>query len=430
MAKSSLAKTGFFSLWAAESVSLAGSQITLFALPLVAVLTLDAGAWEMGLLTTAGSLSILLFGLSIGVWVDRFERRNLMLLANAVRGLAVLSVPVFFWLDSLSLGLLLLVAFVVGAMSLLFDSAMVPYLPRLVGKDDISRANSWMQGTQSVGDVAGPGVGGVLVQIMSAPVVLVVDAVSYLISSVILGRLPKAAPLKGETDSGDSHGAAVRAGLKMLWGSPILRPLALAAAHFNIFTAVFFALFTLYAVRVLGFSVFLIGVITTVSGVAGLLGSAAAVRLGNRFGLGRVMLISYAVPGLAGLLVPFAENRGAVVGAVMVGTGLFVWTFFVVILLIMGMSLQQQLVPDAYLGRVSSSFRFISWGVEPVGGLVAGVLGTSLLGLRGTLIVASVGIALSALWPLFGPVRTLREVPSGAGYEAVSDPAHSRGTEN
>ncbi|MFG3284431.1 MFS transporter [Streptomyces sp. NPDC048111] len=425
--RSALATTGFFRLWTAESVSMAGSQISMFAIPLVAVLSLDADAWEMGLLGAAGSLAILLFGLSVGVLADRYERRRLLILANVGRAVVVLVVPVLYWADSLSLTALILVSFVVGALGLLFDSAMAAYLPRLVGKNELERANSWIQGTESVGEVAGPGMAGLIVQWLSAPVSLLVDSVSYLVSSVALASLPKAQVVRDQDAAPERHVAAVVSGLKMLWGNKVLRPLALAAAHFNLFTAMFFALFTLYTVKVLGFSPFLLGAVTMTGGVAGLLGSAAAVRLSARFGLGRTLIACYAVPGLAGLLVPWADSFGKPVAAVFVGASTFIWTFCVVILLILGASLRQRLVADAYLGRVSATFRFVSWGVDPIGALLGGALGASAFGLRRTMVLAALGIVLSALWPWFSAARTFRTGPGRDepqdGELAPADPA-------
>ncbi|WP_157846286.1 MFS transporter [Streptomyces anulatus] len=418
--KSALARTGFFRLWSAESASMVGSEVTMFALPLVAVFTLDSSVWEMGLLSAAGSLAVLLFGLSAGVWADQYERRAVMLVSNIVRFLVLLLVPVLYWTDRLTLAALMVVSFVVGAMTLLFDSAMSAYLPRLVPKESITQANSWIQATESVGRVAGPGIAGTIVQLLGAPVALLIDSFSYLISSFSLASLPKAAPERQQDAPRESHRAAISSGLKLLWGNSVLRPLVLAAAHFNLFTSMYFALFILYAVRALGFSPFLLGVVTMSGGIAGLVGSAAATRLAARFGLGPTMICCYAVPGAAGLLVPAAGSFGKTVALICVALTMFLWLFSVVILLILGMSLRQQLVQDAYLGRVSATFRFVAWGVEPVGALLGGALGSSALGLRGTLILATVGIMPSALWPLFSRVRKIHDPLSELPHQSDS----------
>lgn len=399
---------------------MAGSQVSVFAIPLVAVLTLHVGAWQMGLLGAAGSLAIVFFGLSAGVWADRYERRRLLILANLARAAVILVIPALYWAGALSFTALVVVSFLIGGLSLLFDSAMSAYLPRLVDKADLERANSWIQSTESVGDLSGPGFAGLIVQVLGAPVALLLDSVSYLVSSLALTSLPKAEPIREPDAAPQSHRAAVLSGFRILWGSAVLRPIALAAAHFNLFTAMFFALFTLYTVRVLGFSPFLLGAVTMTGGVAGLLGSAAAVRLSGRFGLGRTLIACYIVPGFAGLLVPAAQSFDKPVAAVLVGASTFLWSFSVVILLILGASLRQQIVDDAHRGRVSATFRFISWGVDPVGALLGGALGASAFGLRRTLIVSALGIVLSALWPLFTSVRTVRSV-SESVTETIAD---------
>jgi predicted MFS family arabinose efflux permease len=410
MTRSRLYRTGFFRLWAAESVSMAGSQVTMFALPLAAVITLHASAWQVGLLAAAGSVAVLLLGLPAGVWADRYERRAVMLLANLVRGLALLAIPVLFWLNMLNLAVLMAVAFTVGAMTLLFDSAMSAYLPRLVGDTGIQRANSWFQATTSVGEVTGPGVAGALVQILGAPATMLADSVSYLISSVALVSLPRAAAHQ-DPAARQSHRAKIVAGLRLLWGNRLLRPLAIAAAHFNLFTSAFFALFVLYAVRVLHFSPLLLGVVTMAGGVAGLAGSAVVGRVSARFGVSGTLVACYALPGAAGLLVPAAGSFGKVAAVACVMTATFAWSFCVTILLVLDMSLRQQLVPDQYLGRISATIRFITWGLEPVGAVAAGALASSVFGIREVMTLAALGIIPSGLWPLLSEVRQLRTMP-------------------
>ncbi|MEV7612809.1 MFS transporter [Streptomyces sp. NPDC089799] len=407
-----LRKTGFFRLWTGETLSLAGSQITYFATPLIAVLALDAGSWEMGLLGAAGSAATLVFGLSAGVWADSFERRGVLQFANAARALALAVIPLLWVMDALTIWALLAVTFVVGALSLLFDSAMSAYLPKLVGKKQLDQANSWMEGSSAVGDVAGPGLAGVLVQVLGAPLAILVDAVSYAGSAVALRGLPRAEPAPPEGPR-EKHFQAALAGLKLLMRDPVQRSLALAAAHFNFFTSMFYALYTLYVVKTLDLSPALLGVLSAAGGVGALLGSATAARISRRFGYGIPLAFAYAAPGVAGLMVPLAEGRGTATALVLVGLSQFGWVLAVVVNLILSESIKQALVPDHMLGRITGSVRFVSWGVEPFGALLAGALGAGLLGLRTTLIVSALGLLASGLWPLLGPARKLRTLPEG-----------------
>ncbi|WP_158574159.1 MFS transporter [Streptomyces triticagri] len=422
-----LVKTGFFRLWAGETFSIAGSQITYFAMPLIAVLLLDAGSWEMGIVAAAGSAATLVFGLSAGVWADAMERRRVLQAANLARALILAAVPVMWLLDALSLWVLVTVTFLVGALSLLFDSAMSAYLPKVVGKKQLGPANSWMEGSAAVGEVAGPGLAGVLVHAVGAPLAVLVDALSYFASAIALRGLPRAAPEAPDGPRTPHFKAAVE-GLRLLMRDRIQRPLALAAAHFNFFTSMFYALYTLYVVQELGFSPVVLGVLSAAGGLGGLLGSTVASWISRRFGYGTPLALAYAVPGIAGLLVPLAEHQDRFTALVLVGLSQFFWVLAVVVNLVMSETVKQTLVPDHMLGRVTGTVRFLSWGVEPFGALLAGALGASLLGIRSTLVLAAVGLSTSAIWLLIGPIRGLRtllddEEPGGLPTTAATGDA-------
>jgi MFS family permease len=409
MRRSSLAGTGFHRIWVGESISLVGAQVTLFALPLVAVLSLHANAFDMGLLNACGSLAVLLLGPSLGVWADRWDRRRSMIIANLARCVLLAAVPVAYAAGALGLPLLLGVAFGVGALSLFFDSAMASYVPALVGPARLVPANSWMQSSVSVADTAGPGLAGLLVQVLGAPVAIAADAISYLASTVALMLSPRAVRDTGEEED-EGHWQAIRHGLRTVLRDKVQRPLVLAAAHFNFFTAMFFALYLLFLVRSLGFSPLLIGLLNVAGGVAGLAGAAVSTRLAGRFGYGPVLTVAYALPGAAAVLVPLAGRTDLVAGAVLVALSSAVWSGSVVVNLILSESVKQTVVPHEYLGRATSIIRFVSFGVEPVGALLASGLVALGLGLGGTLLLASVGVGTSALWPLASGVHRLRRV--------------------
>ena len=439
--KPSFKGTGFLRLWTGESVSLAGTEITFMAMGIIAVTTLAATPWQMGVLEAAESAAVLLLGLSAGVWADRYERRRIMLMANLARSVLVLSVPALFWLDLLSMPVLYLVVFLVGALSLLFDSAMSAYLPRLLPRSQLERANSWMEGSASVGMVAGPGLAGILVQIMSAPVALVVDSVSYLVSYTTLSRLPKAPPSSDPAEESDepedkpgpvaepgrarpkeSHREQVLAGLRVLRHDRLQRPMTLAAAHFNIFHSMFCAVNVLFLLKNLDFSPGLLGATSMAGGIAGLVGASCTPLLTRTLGQGRALILVYAVPGLAAVLVPLAAGTGRAVAVALVTISTFVYTCAVVVNLVISDTVKQTLVPDHLLGRVTASTRFISWGVQPIGALLGGWLGTW-LGLVEVMVLASAGLVASALWPLFSPVRSLIRLPDDEENEAAAGDA-------
>ncbi|MFF4245051.1 MFS transporter [Streptomyces sp. NPDC001822] len=413
--KESFRGTGFLRLWSGETVSLAGTEVTFMAIGIAAATTLAATPWQMGVLEAAESAAVLLLGLSAGVWADRYERRRIMLVANLARCVLILSVPLLYWLDALSMPVLYAVVFLVGALTLLFDSAMSAYLPRLLPRSRLERANSWMEASTSVGSVAGPGLAGMLIQVMSAPVALLVDSVSYLVSYLTLARLPKAPPSADpdapDSEPRESHRRAVLKGLRLLRVDRIQRPMILAAAHFNIFHTMFFAVHTLFVLRVLGFSPGLLGATSMAGGVAGLLGASFTPALTRLLGQGRTLIIVYAAPGVSALLVPLADHAGhRAVAIALVSASTFTWTFAVVVNLVISETVKQALVPDHLLGRVTATTRFVSWGVQPVGALVGGWLGGR-LGLFEVMLISAAGLFTSALWPLLSPVRGLVSVP-------------------
>ena len=419
--------TGFLRLWTGETLSLAGTEITFMAIGITAVTTLAATPWQMGVLVAAESAAVLLLGLSAGVWADRYERRTIMLVSNLARCLLLFAIPLLFWLDALTMPVLYGVVFLVGAFTLLFDSAMSAYLPRLLPRGQLERANSWMEASTSVGTVAGPGMAGLLIQIISAPVALVVDCFSYLISCFTLAGLPKADPADPADESGGSeakaeegpekkekkekketHREAVLKGLQLLRDDRIQRPMILAATHFNIFHAMFFAVHTLFVLRVLGFSPGLLGATSMAGGVAGLLGASCTPVLTRILGQGRALILVYAAPGVSAVLVPLAElwdNRPLAI--VLVSASTFTWTFAVVVNLVISETVKQSLVPDHLLGRVTATTRFVSWGCQPIGALLGGWLGGR-IGLTEVMYVSAAGLFTSALWPLLSPVRALK----------------------
>lgn len=428
--KSVLASTGFFRIWAAESISLTGAQITTFALPLVAAINLDASPWEMSLLVAAAGVSSLTFGLSAGVFADKYERTGLMHIANLARLAVLLTVPLLYWADALSVWVLALVTYLISALTLLFESAMTPYIPRLVGRDKVGPANSWLEASEAVGDVGGPGLAGVLVQTLGAPIAVLIDAISYVVSSVALLGLPKAHPRANEGADGadETHLAAIRSGLRLLRRDRYQWPIAVTSVFFNFFCSMFVATYMLYALRVVGLSPALLGVMTMLGGVAGLTAAAVNQRIINRFGIGPTVIIGYALPGITALPVGFVHLFDLPVTLTLIGISQFSWVFGIVVMHICVATMRQTMIPEHLQGRIISSARFMGWGVEPLGALAGGALATAAsVGLSGTIVISTVGLLLAGVWPLFSPVRTLRTVDDGTDAPADEKPTEPAG---
>jgi predicted MFS family arabinose efflux permease len=302
---------------------------------------------------------------------------------------------------------------------------MASYVPALVGPGRLVQANSWMQSSVSVADTAGPGLAGLLVQVLGAPVAIAADAVSYLASTAALLLSPRGVRQLAPQEGGEGHWQAVRHGMRTVLRDRVQRTLVLAAAHFNFFTAMFFTLYILFLVRTLHFSPLMIGLLNVAGGIAGLVGAALSARLAERFGYGPVLTVAYALPGAAGVLVPLAYWTGAAGGAVLVAASSAVWSGSVVVNLILSESVKQTLVPHEYLGRATSIIKFVSFGVEPVGALLASAFVVLGLGMDGTLLLASVGVGTSALWPLLAGIHRLRRIqpPQPPTVPATAAPA-------
>lgn len=397
----------FLRLWAGQTVSLVGSQITLLALPLTAVLALRATAFQMGALRALQYAPALLIGLFAGVYIDRRRRKPILMGADFGRALLLGSIPIVAALGALTMGYLDGVAFLVGCLSVLFEAAYSAFLPALVGRRQLVDANGKLEASQSVSRVLGPGLAGLLVQLLTAPIAIVADAASFLVSVVFLGWLRVEEPRP--EPSRRAIWPEIGEGLRFILGHPLLRATVVCSGTTNFFSAIFNALFVLYFVRNLGMDAATLGGIFLVGGVVGLCAAMLAGKLARRAGVGRVMLLGMFLISSNGLVVVSISGGGAL--AVMLlacaeALGAAGDAFYNVTVA----SLRQSLTPDRLLGRVSASGRFVIWGAQPFGALLAGVLGET-LGLRPTLGIAVAGWCLALLTLNFSPIRGLRASP-------------------
>jgi MFS family permease len=406
----------FLLLWSATTISLFGSQVGQFALSLIAVLVLGASSFEMGLLQAASTAPLLLFALLAGVQADRVRRRPVLIWADVVRGLAIGAIPLVAALGMLRIEHLLVAAFVVGACTVFFDVAYQAYVPSLIERRRLVAGNSGLEVSRSAAEITGPGVAGVLVQIVSAPIAVAVDALSYLASALLLARIrsPEAAPAPpGEAPR--SARDAVREGLEVIRTSRLLRPIAACTAVWNLFSAIVRALLLLSATRDLGMSPAAFGLAIGVGGLGALLAALATPRLSLWIGPGPVIVAGATVGSLAYLwiplvaLVPGLRDPWVAAGALAVAQaiGSFAGTAYN----IAQVSLRQAIVPEHLQGRVNATMRFLVWGTMPLGALVGGTLGDA-LGPGAVLVGAALGCQVVPLFVLLSPVRTLREMPS------------------
>jgi len=362
---------------------------------LTAVLALHASAAQMGLLAAAGSAPWLVVGLPAGVWVDRLRRRPLMVAADLGRALLLFSVPLAAWRGGLHLEQLYLVQFLVGVLTVVFDVAYQSWLPSLIPSQHLVEGNSKLEMSDSVAQIAGPGLGGVLIQVLTAPVAILADALSFLVSALLLGsiRSDEAAPHRAKRGSMRRE---IAEGVRLVLGNPLLRALAASSATFNLFDSVLFSVYILYMVRALGLSAGAIGLVFGLGGVGSLLGALLVGPITRRLGLGRTLTAAVILAALAELLIAAAGGPALVAGSILTGAEAIV-EFGAVIFAINAVTLRQTRTPEQLRGRVNATSRFATWGVGPVGALLGGALGQA-VGLRQTVLLAGLATLLAFPW--------------------------------
>lgn len=396
----------FRSYWGAHTVSLFGDQISMLALPLVAVLSLDASAAQMGYLTAAALAPNLLLALHAGAWVDRHgRRRHVMIAADVGRALLLASIPLAGVLGSLTFAQLFVVAGGMGALGVLFNVSDASLFVSVVPRDRFVDGSSLLNGSRAFSFVAGPSAAGLLVRALSAPVALVADALTFLGSALLLGRI---APQEARPDG---EGGGIRSGVRFVIGSSLVRPMLLATATINFFNFVFFALFVLYATRSLGIGAGALGLVLGAGAVGGLVGSFVAAPLSRSIGLGPCLTVGCIVFPAPLLLVPLAAGPDRRIIALLFlsefGSGLGV-----MLLDISAGAILAAVIPPELRSRVSGAYMFANYGIRVLGALVGGWLGAS-IGLRPTLWIATAGALCGVLWLLPSKllrIRTLSEL--------------------
>jgi MFS family permease len=411
----------FLKLWVGQTVSKLGSGISGSALPLTALLVLGAGPTAMGLLSAASIVPVVCLGLVAGVWVDRLRRRPVMIGADLGRALLLATIPAAALTGRLGMGQLFVVAAGAGALTVFFDVAYQSFVPDLVGRRRVLEANSKLAASEAVAEITTPGLAGVLVATITAPMAVLLDALSFLGSalSVALVRTPERAPAPPGSPGRDV-GREIAAGLRVVAGSPFLRAIALYAAVEAFFGSFIGTLYALYALRELGLGPVLLGITIGVGGASNLLGTFLVEPVTRRFGPGRTMLGAVGVGTLAVFLIPLAglaAASGAPERALAVGFAFLVagQAFDAIhpLYQVNALTVRQSVAPETLLGRVNASMRVLEGGAAPLGALVGGLLGDS-IGVRPTLFVAAAGLLANALWLARSPLRRLGRLPPPA----------------
>ncbi len=402
----------FLKYWSSQTIYGFGLPIAGLAIPILAVSSLHAGSVEMGYLGAAGTLAFLVVGLPAGVIVDRSRRLPLMIGLNVV-GLGVLAlVPIVALGGGLRIELLYAVEFLFGCVGVMWQVASQAFLPNLVGRARLVDANSRMQLSYSAGQVAGPGVGGVLIQMVSAPFAIVVTLISEAIGTVLLlmirVREPAPRPRAGRSLVGD-----VREGLEIVISDPHIRSIMLCGTTHNVFSnGMLIALYVLFATRELHVTPAELGLVFAVAGPGSILGSLLASRVPRMVGLGPAIGAMQVLTGVARLAMPLAAlGAVAIPPFVTLALGEFLLAVVRTIFNVNQLSLRQSITPDHQQGRMNASIRFVMWAVVPFGALLGGWLGDR-IGLMPTIWIGVAGTTLASLWIFLTSVRSLREAPA------------------
>lgn len=398
----------FMKLWVGETISLFGTQITVLALPLVAANTLQATPAQMGTLGYAQYIPWLLVGLVAGVWVDRLRRRPIMIIADLGRAVLLGFIPLAALSGVLRMEHLYLIGFLVGIGNVFFDIAYVAFLPGLLSSRQLVEGNSKLQSSASASEVAGPGLAGILTQILSAPFAMLLDACSFLASAVLLWWIRTPEMIPAHSTNRPSVLQEARDGLRLVLRHRLLRGFVGCSTMGNIAIDMHLAVYILYLTRELGVGASTIGLFYAFGGIGGLIGAALSNHLVKRLGAGRATVFSQLSHGLCLTAIPLAGLLGGL-ALPFIGLAHFVWGLTVATYAIPAVSLRQAIAPVHLQGRITASQRVLTFGISPIGFLIGGLLG-EWLGLWPTLVLAGLVLILSNLWVSLSPLPRIQDV--------------------
>jgi MFS family permease len=419
--RSLLRHPDFVKLWAAETISQFGTQVTFLALPLIAATVLNVTPFEFGLLATIEFLPFILLSLPAGVWVDRLRRRPILIAGDLVRAASLISIPVAFGLDALTIWQLYAVGFINGCATVFFDVAYQSYLPSLVERDQIVEGNAKLQTSMSAAQITGPGIAGVIIGAVTAPFAIVLDSISFVASAVFMfairRREPAPEPRVDAAGKRPSMRSEIVEGLRYVGTHPFLRSIAATTATSNLFSNIAFSILILYLVRELRFTPEQLGLAFSLGAIGFLVGALVASRLARWLGVGPTIVLSAITFGPATLLVAIAPPD---IAFPFVAASGFLGGLGGAVYNINQVSLRQAITPERMHGRMNATMRFIVWGTIPFGNILGGFLGGT-IGLLQTIWIGAIGGLFVFLPVLFSPVRTIREMPAPVEEEGGPD---------
>jgi MFS family permease len=398
----------FMKLWAGQTVSELGSVVTRTAIPLVALLVLGAGPSEMAGLVVSASFGVLLVGFFAGAWVDRLRRRPLLISADVIRAVLLLSIPAAYISGVLRIEQLYLVVFIEGCLGTLFDAAYPAYVPSLIGVDRVVEGNSKLATSSSLAEIGGPGLAGGLVQVIGAPLAILVDAISFVVSAISLALIRSPEPARPTRSSPTRMRAEIVEGLQLVRRHPVLLPLTLRSIIAHVAGSFYGVLYTIYLIQDLGLSPFLLGVVVSAGGVGSLVGSLFASRVIARLGFGPALIWTATGASIIGALTPLAGGP-ILLATLMVFLPQLIGDGLQTIEGVAELSLIQGVIPDRILGRVNATLHVFSHGIAyPLGALLAAAV-AGWIGVRGGIAIGWAGMAVSILLLVLSPLPRVRQ---------------------
>ncbi|WP_112134799.1 MFS transporter [Glycomyces dulcitolivorans] len=383
----------FRRFWTGHTLSVAGTHVTAVALPLLATLTMDAGAAGVAAIATAAYLPNLLLPLLVGHWLEQRRRRRILVATDLARAAVLLVVPAAYLLDALSVPLLVAVAFLVGSASVVFEIGGFAYVPTLVDEEDLGAANRDIQGSSTAAQVAGPGLAGGLAQLAGPALAIVIDALSYLASAIGVAGARRSEPAPPQPE----QRLGIFSGIRTIAANPFLRALTAHAMLYNGAAQILTVNLIVYAVNDRGLSAGMYGLALSASGAGAFVGTMLALRLAGRFGFGHAFAMSLTFSTGLPLLLALLPGDGAVLAsgftAVMFAAGIGLGSANV-----LSVTLRQVVAPGA-LARTNGGYRVLTFGVLPLGSLIGGLIGSTADSRIGVA-VGTAGLAISAL-PMF-----------------------------
>jgi MFS family permease len=398
----------FSRLWISETISQFGNKFSGFAIPVLAVLTFDATPFQIGVIVALSTVPYTALGLFVGVWADRFRRRRIMIICNISRVLILGSIPASFFLGTLDLLQFFVVSLANGIFSVFFDVSYQAYLPILVDRRNIMEGNQKLQLSASAAQVVGPGVAGVIYQVLGGALTVGADSIGYLVSAIVLISIKKEEPKINRKDLPQKPDffREMKEGIDVVLRNPILSTIAACAATGNLGTSMVAAVYSIFALDYLHFSVIELGLVGTVGAVGLAVGAILSDRIPARFGLGVSLAMTTSVAGTAALI-PLAQLGLPVLVMSVAG---FTMSFSSTAFNTNQVTLRQAITPDRLQGRMNATMRTIVWATVPVGAILGGSLGGS-IGIVDTLYLGGLACAVSGLWIVFGPAIKLRKQP-------------------